>query len=471
MGTSISSVSFLGGPADTFKTAWLRPIFSITFPLVILAGAYLFLPFYRRSRTTSAFEYLEARFGPGTRLYGASAFLISQLARVAMILYLLSLVTHELTTLPLWACVVLSGVFVSFYTVAGGIEAVVWTDVIQTIVLAAGGLLCFAVILHDVPGGLSEVISMATAHGKFHFSALTDEGVLQPVPWGFSLTHKTVLMVVFIGLTHFMAEYACNQNVVQRYCASASAREARKALVVCCIASLVTWAFFAFLGTSLYVFYQHFPADEAKEMLTGARKAEQILPFFVMHHLPVGASGLVLAAVLAAAMSSLDSSLNAIATVGIVDIYRRRVVRGRDDAHYLYAARLIAVGASVFMILGALVLAYSEDKTLADTSIILSSILAGGLLGLYLLGFLTTRGDGRAVAGAIGCTLIWSVYMTLAEYEVLPEALCPPIDSYYVGAIGHLVMFVTGYAGALFFRSSRPLENLTVWTQDGTPIE
>ncbi len=472
VGTSISSLSFLGIPGDSFKTAWLRFLVGVSMPVVVVAGAYVFLPFYRLTKTTSAFEYLENRFGVSTRLYGAFAFLISQLVRIGIILYLLSLVLHELTEMPLWLCIVASGVFVSFYTVAGGIEAVVWTDVIQTVILAVGGALCMMKVIALLPGGLGEVLSVGTAAGKFQFAELMADGTLRKTSWGFSLSEKTALMVVFVGLTHFMAEYACNQNVVQRYCASSSAREARKAMVICCIASLVIWTFFRFLGTSLYVFFTRFPNPDTDAMLAGAQKAEQVLPYFILHYLHPGISGLVLAAVLAAAMSSLDSSLNAISAVSIVDVYRRHLVKGRDDAHYLRAARMIAIGASVFMILGAWVLAYSKNKTIGDTGTALSSILAGGLLGLYLLGFLTVRGDARAVSVAIVCTVLWSLYMTLARYELLPDAWLPSIDSYYAGIIGHLVMFSVGYTLALLIpHKPRDLTNLSIWTQESTPLE
>jgi solute:Na+ symporter, SSS family len=474
VGTSISSLSFLGIPGDSFKTSWLRFLVGVTMPVVVLAGAYVFLPFYRRTKTTSAFEYLEHRFGPTTRLYGAITFLFSQLVRIAMVLYLLALVLHELTGMDLWLCVALSGVFVSFYTVAGGIEAVVWTDVVQTIILAVGGVICLWKVVTLLPGGLGEIMGVAGEAGKFQFAELMPDGELRKTTWGFSLSDKTALMVVFVGMTHFMAEYACNQNVVQRYCASSSAREARKAMLVCCVASMVIWTFFRFLGTSLYVFFQpqHFGTPATADMLSGAAKAEQVLPYFIMNYLPAGVAGLVLAAVLAAAMSSLDSSLNAISTVSVVDIYRRHLVRDRDDTHYLVVARLIAIAASVFMIAGATVLAYSETKTLGDTGTVVSSILAGGLLGLYLLGFLTTRGDGRAVAVAIVCTVLWSTYMALAKAGLLPTAIMPNIDSYYTGIIGHIVMFVVGYLGALALpQKPRDMTNLSVWTQDKTPLQ
>ncbi|MCH2202816.1 MAG: sodium/solute symporter [Fuerstiella sp.] len=474
VGTSISSQSFLATPGDSFKISWIRYVFVVSFPVVIIVAAWLFLPFYRRTKTTSAFEYLERRFGPSTRLYGAAAFLFAQVIRVALVLYLLALVLHELTGMDLWLCIVMSGVFVSFYTVAGGIEAVVWTDVVQTIILAAGGVICLITVVSQLPGGLGEIISVGMADSKFQFAELMEDGSLRRTGWTFSMKDKTALMVVFVGLTHFMAEYACNQNVVQRYCASSSIREARKAMAWCCVASMIIWTFFTFLGTAFYVFFKRFPTVDTQNMLSGeaGAKAEQILPYFVMNHLPAGISGLVLAAVLAAAMSSLDSSLNAISTVSIVDIYRRHLVKGRDDRHYLLAARYIAIFASVLMVVGALVLAFSETSTINDTSIALSAIFSGGLLGLYLLGFLTTRGDGRAVGAAIACTIIWTAYLTLAKNEFLPPVLQPGIDSYYTGIIGHFVMFCIGYAGGwLLPRKTRDLTNLSVWTQESTPLD
>jgi solute:Na+ symporter, SSS family len=474
IGTSISSISFLALPADAFKTNWLRVLPGFMLPIAVLMGMFLFMPFYRRTRATSAFEYLEARFGASTRMYGAVAFLVGQLFRISTILYLLSGVVHLLTGLPLWACIVVGGVFVSFYTVAGGIEAVVWTDVVQTIVLLVGGVLILAKIVTVLPGGLSDIFSVAGEAGKFRLAEMLEDGSTRAVSWQFSFTHKTALMMLVVGLTGQMTEHACDQNLVQRYCAAKSMREARKALLLCCCASIPIWVYFYFVGTSLYVFFQQFPNSDAAAMLTGANgaKAEQILPYFVLHYLPAGVSGLVLAGVAAAAMSSLDSSINAISTVSVVDIYRRHLVKKRDDRHYLLAARLIAVGASVFMLVGATLFAYTESQTLSDTTTALAAIVSGGLLGLYLLGFLTTRGNGRTVGVAIGFTVAWSLYKTLGRYDILPAAWQLPVDDYYTGIISHIIMFGVGFlVASLLPGKRRDLTNLSVWTQDGTGAE
>ncbi len=158
VGTSISSVTFLAYPADAFKTSWIRYVPNLALPLGICIAAYFFLPFFRRGRITSAYEYLEDRFGPSVRVYGGITFIITQLIRISMILYLVSLLINEMTGFSMPASVVIGGVFVALYTVIGGIKAVIWTDVIQTVVLILGGFLTLGVILYHLPGGLAQAM-------------------------------------------------------------------------------------------------------------------------------------------------------------------------------------------------------------------------------------------------------------------------------------------------------------------------
>ena len=478
VGTSISSVTFLAYPGDAFKTAWLRYVPNFMLPVGILIASRVFLPFFRRGRITSAYEYLEGRFGPSIRVYGGAAFIIAQLVRLSTILYLVSLMVEQVTRQPPLACIVIAGVLVAVYTILGGIDAVIWTDVIQTIVLVLGGVVCLGVIVAKLPGGVGQIIEVASADGKLAFAELRD-GALKPVPWGFSLAHKTFVMLLLVGLTDWLAEYATNQNVVQRYCASRSAKEARRAMWVCCCSSVPIWAFFMFLGTSLYVFFKEFPAEQAAQILEGAKgtKAEHILPFFIIHYLPPGVTGLVIAAALAAAMSSLDSSINAISAVGVTDIYRRHVAPGRDDKHYLRVAWVIATAAAAAMIGGAALLSTMKSKTLMDTGRILISLVGGGLLGLYLVGFLTRRGDARAVGVGIVLTVLFTVWSMLSDPNLagrlaLPVAWRVPFDLYYAKLIGNVLMFVVGYLlGCLLPKRERDLRNLTVWDQDRTPLE
>jgi len=223
VGTSISSVTFLAYPGDAFKTAWLRFLPNFMLPIGIFIAAYYFLPFFRRTKITSAYEFLEERFGPSVRVYGAITFIIGQLIRVSIILFLLSLLMHEITGLSPAMSVLIAGLFVALYTIIGGIDAVIWTDVMQTIVLVLGGVLVISVIIYELPGGLSQIINVAIADGKLAFAELVD-GKFKPVSWSFSLSEKTGLMMLFLGLTVWLSEYSTNQNVIQRYAATKSTK-------------------------------------------------------------------------------------------------------------------------------------------------------------------------------------------------------------------------------------------------------
>lgn len=440
VGTSISSITFIAYPGDAYKTSWLRYLPNLLLPVAVIIAAWLFLPRFRQGNTTSAYEFLEQRYGPSVRVYGAVAFMLAQLVRLATILYLLALLIQEVVGLDPVQAIWIAGVFVALYTVIGGIDAVIWTDVMQTLVLLVGGVVCLLVIIDLVPGGLGTIWDKALADHKLSFAEL-DNGQLRPVGWGFSLSEKTATMMLLLGLSNWLTEYSSNQNTVQRFCAARSLQQARRGLLVCALSSLPIWAFYMFLGTSLYVLFQFHPTAVSEEILEGSRKAEQILPYFILNYLPQGILGLVIAAALAAAMSSLDSSINSVTTVFITDIYKRHLVPGKGDRHYLRLAWVAAVVVSVFMVLGALAIMRAETKTLQDTATILVSLFAGGLLGLYLYGFLVRGGDSRAVWIGIAVTMSFTAWSVLAEYEVLPPQFQLPFDLYYTGLVGNVLMF------------------------------
>ena len=280
VGTSISSITFLAYPADAFKTGWLRYLPNLALPVALFVAAYVFLPFFRRGNMTSAYEFLEQRFGPSVRVYGALAFIVAQLVRLAMILWLLSLLIQQLVDVTPTTAIIGAGLFVGLYTIIGGIDAVIWTDVLQTVVLMIGGLLCIWVVVEALPGGLGQVFREASAAGKFALAEF-DDGTPRPVRWQPSLSEKTVTMMLLIGLTNWLTEYSSNQNTVQRYCASRSMKEARRGLWVYLFTALPVWAFYMLLGTALWVFFQHYPDPTAAAVLTGEARAESIMPWFI----------------------------------------------------------------------------------------------------------------------------------------------------------------------------------------------
>jgi solute:Na+ symporter, SSS family len=468
-GAQISSITFVAYPADAFKTAWLRYLICLTLPVSVFIATRYLLPFFRRGNVTSLFEYLEARFGPRTRVYGAGVFLLSQCIRISMIQYLVALLMNSLTGWSVPMCLLLGGAVTAYYTIVGGLEAVIWTDVVQSVILTAGGLLILGTIVWKLPCGLRQLFSTAAANGKWLIGELGADGRINAIPWGFALTRKTFAMLLAVGVIQWLTDYVTNQEVVQRYCAAKSAKDAHRAMWICCWSCLPTWGYFMLVGTGLYVFYQAFPNPAAAEMLSGARKAEGIVPLFVTTQLGPGFTGLVVAAVLAAAMSSMSSAMNSMSSVAITDLYKRHFAPGRLDAHYIRAAKVITFGSSLVMIGGAWWLFRTETMTLQHLWTEFQSILAGGLLGLFLLGFLTTRVDGRAVGIGIGCAVAFSTGMSLVALGFLPAAWIKAVesrfDSYYTGIVGNLLTFAVGYTVARLFQPRpRDLSKLTLWT-------
>ncbi|MDQ8194940.1 sodium:solute symporter [Coraliomargarita sp. SDUM461004] len=466
VGTMISSVTFLALPADAFKTAWIRFLPNFAFPVVTLIAAYVFLPFFRRGTISSAYQYLGLRFGSSIATYGACVYIGAQVVRSSSIVYLMALLMSTMTGLSIDASIVVSGAITAFYTVKGGFEAVVWTDVIQTIILVMGALIIIGMVILSLPGGMTQIITEGWAAGKFAFNDLDIKtGELASMEHGFSLSEKTTVMLLLVGFTQFLTG-KLNQETVQRWCSTSSIREARKSMWILGGSSLPIWGAFMFMGTSLWVYYQHFPDTVSAGVLDGTLKSESILPHFIVTEMPVGLAGLVIAGALAAAMSTLSSSINSTSMVIVNDIYQPLIKKGVKKEGDLRVGLGAALTVSLLMIGGAFVFLYSETKTLTDFTIIITAVFGGGIAGIFLFGMFTRRGDARAVVVGIVLTLSFTLYALLMQFNVVTRIF----DPYYTAILGNIIMILVSYVASMVFpANTRDLTNLTVWdqTQDG----
>jgi len=479
VGTTVSSVTFLAFPADSFSTDWSNLVQNLTLPFVAVIAVIFFVPLLRRGDLTSAFQYLEWRFGTIARLYGVISFLVIQLIRLARILYLVALPVVVLTGAPLWAVILCTGIFIAFYTILGGIEAVIWTDVIQTIVLLLAGMMTIGYVAWQLPGGISDVITVGRADHKFDMSVeepaeppkakpADESGALARLRDVFS--QKTLTVLMLLGILEWLTTYACDQTVVQRYAAAKSTREARRATMLFSVMAVPTWVLFFFVGTCLYVFYQTFPDPQVTELQK--EHVDAVFPHFILSQIPAGLGGLVIAGVLAAAMSSLDSSINSIATVTVVDILKPYLLANRSDLFYLRAAKLIAMVAAAIMIGGAMALMGVKFENMNTLTWIVSSVFGGCLVGLFMLGFFTTRVDYRCVVLGLIPGIALNVYFTLNLAGQLPEFLQLEVHEFWVSIIVNTV-FVTVALAASFLLPSQhdeqDLQGLTVWTRNVSP--
>jgi len=463
LGTAISSVTFLAYPGKSYLENWSRIVPGLMLPIAAIIGIVFFIPFYRKRKLTSAYEYLENRFGPWGRTYGCALFSVGSVYRMGSILYLLALPLKLMTGWDTTTVIVVTGLFVTFYTVLGGIEAVIWTDVMQTIVLFLGGIVTVLTVFAKVPGGAAEVFSQAMAEHKFSIN----------ISFDLDLTRDTFVVLALSGLIGNIQEFAMDQTKVQRYLAPKTLSGARQAAWWCGLGCIPLWSLFMFVGTCLFVFYMFFPETLRPNMIS-----DEVFPHFILTQLPVGLGGFVIAAVLAAAMSSIDSSMNGTATVVTVDIYRRHLAKGRDDKHYLFAARCFTALAGGLTIVAALLLSRIGDESILDAYFKLGAMFAGGLGGLFLLGFFMKRATSRAAGVGIVVALLVIAWLTLSQEEfggILPEAIRSPIHGFLIGVFGNIAVFCVGLVCSHLFKwpAKENLDGLTWWTreEEGPPAE
>ncbi|HPD17779.1 MAG TPA: sodium/solute symporter [Planctomycetota bacterium] len=437
-GTQLSAITFLSIPAAVFATDWVPFLANLCIVLVAPVVVYFYLPFFRRLNVTTAYEYLEKRFNLAVRLFGSVSFILYQLGRMGIVVLLPALALSAVSGLDVTASILIMGVLATFYTVLGGIEAVIWTDVLQVFVLMGGAVLCLGVMAAGTEGGLGGLAAQGAADGKFRL-----------VNWTWDCTAMSLWVVVLGNFLTVLVPYTTDQAVVQRYLTTRDERSAARSIWTNAFLSVPASLLFFGIGTALYVFYKSRPA-----LLDPAQENNAVFASFIARELPVGVSGLVIAGVFAAAMSTLDSSMNSIATALVTDFYRR-LRPAADDRRCLRLARWLtgilgALGTGAALLLAALNIRY---LWFFFTSML--GLLGGALAGVFALGIFTRRanGAGALIGGAAGIAAsAFACYGT-------------PIHFYLYGAIGVAVAFAVGYAASFAFpRAARPLDGLTAFT-------
>lgn len=436
-GSYISSLSFLANPGKSFATNWNAFAFTIATPIAAAIAVRWFVPFYRRTGEVSAYEHLEHRFGPWARTYAVVCFLLVQMARTGAVIYLLALVVSPLMDWPIETTILVTGVVMTVYTFLGGIVAVVWTGVLQSAVLLAGTLTCLVTVLLKTPGGFSEIARVGSAEGKFSLGS-----------FGGSLTDSTFWVVFLYGIVMNLGNFATDQSYVQRYITARDDREAKKGVWLTTLLYVPAAAVFFFIGTGLYVFYLHFP-----ELLGTVEKPDEVFPIFISHELPAGLAGLVIAAIFAASM---DSNLNSMATLTYCDLYRRylRPLASEREALIVLRASTIAWGV-ICTGVGLWMIQATKLFNVLDVWWDLAGILSGGILGLFLLGFLSRRVTSRMAAIAVTIGVLVIVWATFSPTEFWPAAWSgfrSPLHNLLTVVLGTLVILAIGLAGSCFSR-------------------
>ncbi len=444
LATAFSAASLLGGPGEAFENGLLWLQLQIGDGLAFFVVAFLFIPFYRGIKLRTAYEYLERRFGPAARTLATLLFQLQLVFRAGVLVYGPSLALATITGIDVQLAIVAVGIIAIVYTMLGGITAVVWTDALQLGVVLVGLGISAIAIAAAMPGGFRGAFEIAGEAGRLQ--------ILDPeAPW----TSIRSLAGAIGGYGILALSVAgTNQQPVQRYLSCRSVPEAQRAAILGWGIGLVVMCVTLLTGALLFAFYQVHAAD-----LPAGTTGDAVFPHFIVTQLPIGVAGLLVAAIFAAAMSSLDSALNSLATASVVDIYQRFFKRTESDAHYLRAAHLLTVFWGVLGIAAGIYVAGRGG--LLEMAVRYTNYFAGPVLGIFLLGVLTRRTTG--VGAVTGMVVAYGVLILLANAEAW-IGWSPPAGGIWLAAEGCLITLVVGYGVSLAGARPRPeqLAGLTV---------
>lgn len=424
--TYVSSISYLGYPGKAFSGDWNAFVFSLSIPIASYFAARYFVPFYRSQDSISAYSFLENRFGPWARIYASSCYLLTQIARTGSILYLLALPMNVLLGWHIQTIIVVTSVAIVLYSMLGGMKAVIWTEAIQGIILIGGALVCMFILLFDMPGGPVQTFSIAMEDGKFSLGS-----------FGSSLSESTFWVCLIYGIFTNLQNYGIDQSYVQRYHTAKNEKEAKFSALFGGYLFIPVSAVFFMIGTGLYAFYKVHPG-----ILPDGVGADYVFPFFIVNELPVGLTGLLIASIFAAGMSTIATSVTSSSTIILTDYYQR-FRKHAGNRERMLVLKLSSVGVGVAGILVAF--AFMSVQSALDAWWALASIFSGGMLGLFLLGYISRKARNFDAVLGVVCGVILVCWIVISPFVHANLAI----------VFGTLLIFLVGFLSANLLNKRR----------------
>ena len=424
--TYVSSISYLGYPGKAFSGDWNAFVFSLSIPIASYFAARYFVPFYRSQDSISAYSFLENRFGPWARIYASSCYLLTQIARTGSILYLLALPMNVLLGWNIQTIIIVTSVAIVLYSMLGGMKAVIWTEAIQGIILIGGALVCMFILLFDMPEGPAQTFSIAMEDGKFSLGS-----------FGSSLSESTFWVCLIYGVFTNLQNYGIDQSYVQRYHTAKNEKEAKFSALFGGYLFIPVSAVFFMIGTGLYAFYKVHPG-----VLPDGVGADYVFPFFIVNELPVGLTGLLIASIFAAGMSTIATSVTSSSTIILTDYYQR-FRKHAGNRERMLVLKLSSVGVGVAGILVAF--AFMSVQSALDAWWALASIFSGGMLGLFLLGYISRKARNFDAELGVVCGVILVCWIVISPFVHANLAI----------VFGTLLIFLVGFLSANLFNKRR----------------
>jgi solute:Na+ symporter, SSS family len=446
MSTYTSSISYIATPGKAFDDNWNPIIFSVCIIPVAWFTCRYVVSFYRKMNIISVYQFLEDRLGAWARAYAAFCFLLLMIGRTSVILFLASLLLSNFVPWHLGVVIVSMGVVTIIYTLLGGMEAVIWTDVMQSVVMIVGIMFCAISLSIAIFSGSSPLIQAAVDAHKFSWGSLD-----------FSLTSRTVWVVMIYGIVENFRNLVSDQNFVQKYSSVATEGEAKRSIWIAMLIYIPLTAVFLYMGTALFAFY-----SPGGELLPDEIRAagDKVFPYYIATQVPVGLKGLIIAAIIAAAMSTVDSALNCSATVYLLDFHKRYINADINDTHSVKWLRIMTVVSGVLGI-GFALLCMLGAESMLDLWWKIAGIFGGAILGLFVLALFQVRLTFWQGITSIVISSIVIGWGTFARSPYLPESLlwmeCR-IDGILIGAMGTFSLLMVALVLSRFNASSKMVD-------------
>ena len=457
--TLISSVTFLAYPGAAYADNWILLVQGLMVPVVLVALIGVIVPLFRKVIRLSTYEYFERRFGLFARLYSSFAFTLGHFSKAGTVFFLVSMARATFLDINIYSIVLVLGITIIILTLFGGMEAIIWMDVAQGLLLIGGGIICILILMFGIEGGPAETFRIASEYNKISFG-----------PYDWDLTQLTFIVMVLNGIFYALQKYGTDQTIVQRYLAAKDDQEAKKAAYIGVLMSVPIWALFMFIGTALFAYYH----AQGAPLLPEGLKADEVFPYFIAHELPVGIRGLIIAALAAAAISSLDSDLNCLSAIAVQDYYKRFCPSATDKQQLTFGKWMVVAAGLGAIGVACLYISWGGEGVLGAL-FSLYAIFSAGIVGIFVLGLFSRRANKQGLYIGIAAAVMFTAYAVLTSTKVdihgtgVKETLLDMGDwnfthhKYMLGVYSHLIVLVVGYLASYLFKTPLADKELTIW--------
>ncbi|OED43141.1 sodium:solute symporter [Endozoicomonas sp. (ex Bugula neritina AB1)] len=413
LATYVSSMSFIGVPGWVYQSGLESLVIHLNYPIVIFFSILYFVPVFYRLGVSSIYEYLEMRFGVRARLLNSIIFLLVQSLSAGIILYAVALIIVQVVPIPIFQAIIVLSLFTAIYTFFGGIATVIWTDVMQSGVLLIGAV----VILFFLFNGSADTAIIEGLADKLNILNFSTD-----------FRQDTTLAAGLIAVSFLhLSVYGSNQLIIQRTLATRTLKDAQRSMLVCGYGSFFIYALFGTIGLFLFIFYD----GQAFE------NSNNIILDFVFNYTSPATIGLVMSALVAAAMSTLDSTYNSMATVMTYDIYKRFFRKDANDKHYETIARRFSLICAILVVIPSIMSISNESVIKSIANIV--SIFVGIRLGSFLLGLFSRTANESGI-------LVASLISVLAIIACRMADIAWP----WYAPVGTLIFVIAGYITSQF---------------------